>query len=111
MAGNRTIPRLWRDAVARNTGTAYLVDEGESWREVTWAEAAEQVELLANGLLSRGIGKGDAFAILARNSLEWALFDFALAHVGAVGAAVYANSSPHDVHYVLDHSESVGVLC
>ena len=111
MAGNRTIPRLWRDAVARNTGAAYLVDEGETWRHVTWPEAAERVELLANGLLARGVGKGDAFGILARNSVEWALFDFALAHVGAVGAAVYANSSPHDVHYVLDHSESVGVLC
>ncbi|HEX3291957.1 MAG TPA: long-chain fatty acid--CoA ligase [Gaiella sp.] len=111
MAGVRTIPRLWRDAVARNTGVAYLVDEGESWREVGWPEAAERVELLANGLLARGVGKGDAFGILARNSLEWALFDFALAHVGAVGAAIYANSSPHDVHYVLEHSESVGVLC
>jgi long-chain acyl-CoA synthetase len=111
MAGNRTIARLWRDAVARNTGTAYLVDEGETWREVTWPEAAERVELLANGLLARGVRKGDAFAILARNSLEWALFDFALAHVGAVGAAIYANSSAHDVHYVLEHSESVGVLC
>ena len=44
MAGNRTIPRLWRDAVARNTGTAYLVDEGESWREVSWREAAERVD-------------------------------------------------------------------
>jgi long-chain acyl-CoA synthetase len=111
VAGNRTIPRLWHDAVARNTGSAYLVDEGESWREVSWPEAAERVELLANGLLARGVGKGDAFSILARNSLEWALFDFALAHIGAVSAAIYANSSPYDVHYVLDHSESVGVLC
>jgi long-chain acyl-CoA synthetase len=111
VAGDRTIPRLWRDAVARNQGTAYLVEDGEGWREVSWAEADERVELLANGLLARGVRKGDAFGILARNTLDWALFDFALAHVGAVGAAIYANSSPHDVHYVLDHSESVGVLC
>src|SRR6188508_678757 len=111
MAGNRTIPRLWRDAVAQNTGTAYLVEEDVGWREVTWAEAAERVESLANGLLARGVRKGDAFAILARNTLEWALFDFALAHVGAVGAAVYANSSPQDVRYVLEHSDAVGVLC
>ena len=27
----------------------------------------------ANGLLARGVGKGDAFALLARNSLDWAL--------------------------------------
>ena len=111
MAGDRTIPRLWRDALARNSGTAYLVDEGESWHEVTWQEAAERVELIANGLLSRGVRKGDAFAILARTTLEWALFDFALAHVGAITVGIYANSSPPDVRYVLSHSEAVGVLC
>ena len=111
MAGNRTIPRLWRDGAARNTGPAYLVDDGGAWNEVSWADAAERVELLANGLLARGIRKGDAFAILARTSVEWALFDFALAHVGAVGAAIYANSSPADVRYIVEHSESVGILC
>jgi long-chain acyl-CoA synthetase len=111
MAGNRTIPRLWRDAIARNRGTAYLVEEAEGWQEVTWDEAAERVRLLANGLLSRGVRKGDAFSILARNTLDWALLDFALAHVGAVGAAIYANSSPRDVQYVLAHSEAVGVVC
>src|SRR6476620_233891 len=111
MPGDRTIPRLWRDAVARNTGTGYLVEQDGTWREVPWAEAAERVTNLANGLLARGVHKGEAFGILARNTLEWSLFDFALAHVGAVGAAIYANSSPHDVQYVLKHSDAVGVLC
>ena len=111
MPGERTIPRLWRDAMSRNEGVAYLVDERESWREVTWAEAAERVELIANGLLARGIRKGDAFGILARTTLEWALVDFALAHVGAIGVGIYAQSSPQDVRYVLSHSEAVGVLC
>jgi long-chain acyl-CoA synthetase len=111
MAGDRTIPRLWREAVARNTGPAYHVEGPDGWVDVAWGEAAERVELLANGLLARGVRKGDVFAILARNTLEWALFDFALAHVGAVGAAIYANSSPGDVNYVLEHSESIGVLC
>ncbi len=111
MAADRTIPRLWRDAVTKNTGAAYLVDGPGGWTEVTWEEAGERVALLANGLLARGVGKGDAFGILARNTLEWALFDFALAHVGAVGAAIYANSSPRDACYVLEHSEAVGVVC
>jgi long-chain acyl-CoA synthetase len=109
---DRTIARLWRDAVARErTGAAYLVQQGDHWHEVTWPEAAVRVENLANGLLARGVRKGEAFATLARTTLEWALFDFALAQVGAVGAPVYANSASKDVGYVLDHSESVGVLC
>ncbi len=112
MESNRTIARLWRDAVAQERpGTAYLVQSGDDWHEVSWAEANRRVENLANGLLARGVRKGDAFATLARTTLEWALFDFALAHVGAVGAGIYANSSTMDVEYILAHSESVGVLC
>ena len=49
-------------------------------------------------------------ALLARTSLEWALFDFALALVGAVGAPIYASSSRHDVLYLLENSGAVGVL-
>jgi long-chain acyl-CoA synthetase len=107
----KTITALWRDAVARNsTLPAYLAERDGRWEEVSWPEAAERVDALANGLLALGVKKGDAFAILGNTSLEWSLFDFALALVGAIGAPVYANSSPHDAAYVIGHSESVGVL-
>jgi long-chain acyl-CoA synthetase len=108
----RTVSRLWLDGVARSwSGPAYLVQEGPVWREVSWDEAARTVDELAHGLLGLGIRKGDAFAILASTRLEWALFDFALALIGAVGAPIYMNSSPKDAAYVLRHSEAVGVLC
>ena len=111
MGGRRTIANLWRDAVAAgHRDPAYLYESGGEWQELTRAEAATIVDELANGLLALGIRKGDAFALLARTSLEWALFDFALGLVGAVGAPIYASSSPRDVRYVLEHSEAVGVL-
>jgi long-chain acyl-CoA synthetase len=111
--GRRTIARLWRDAVAAERSTpAYLVeDDGGGWREVSWHDADELVRAYANGLLARGVGKGDAFAILAQNSLDWALLDFAFAQIGAVGIPIYANSSPRDVAYLLEHSEAVGIVC
>jgi long-chain acyl-CoA synthetase len=110
--GTRTIARLWQDAVARDRpGPAYLVQDGDAWREVSWREAARIVDELAHGLLALGVRKGDAFAILASTRLEWALFDFALGLIGAVGAPIYMNSSPKDARHVLEHSESVGVLC
>jgi long-chain acyl-CoA synthetase len=110
-AVDRTIANLWRNAVAAaHPDPAYLHEVDGEWVEVTWAEAAQAVDELANGLLALGIRKGDAFGILARTSLEWALFDFALALVGAVGAPIYASSSAKDVQYVLAHSEAVGVL-
>ena len=107
----RTISQLWHTATAAGrTSPAYLVERGDHWEEVSWEEAARAVEELANGLLALGVRKGDAFGILAQTSLEWALFDYALARVGAVGAAIYANSSPKDCRYVLEHSDAVGVL-
>jgi long-chain acyl-CoA synthetase len=106
----RTIANLWREGSRRRSGTAYLVEGPDGWREVTWAEAAAVVEELANGLLALGVRRGDGFAILGSTHLEWALFDFALAHVGAVVAPIYANNSPADVAYVLRHSDAVGVL-
>jgi len=109
---NRTVVSLWRDAVsAARTGTAYLAEtEPGQWREVSWQEAAQAVDELANGLLSRGIVKGDAFGILSRTRLEWTLFDFALALVGAITAPVYPDSSPSEAAHVLRHSEAVGAF-
>src|SRR5687768_1629563 len=87
MSSKRTIARLWRDAVsAERTNPAYLRQEGDGWSPVSWAEAAERVDAYANGLLSLGGRKGDAFSI-------------------------YANSSPKDVGYIVQHSDSVGILC
>jgi len=111
LARPRTIANLWRDAVAAaHPEPAYLHEVDGEWREVSRAEAAAAVDELANGLLALGVEKGQSFALLARTSLEWALFDFALGLVGAVGAPIYANSAPRDVQYVLEHSEAVGVL-
>ena len=108
-AGTRTIANLWRRAETR-TGTAYRVETDGEWRDVSWEEARQTVNELANGLLSLGVGKGDAFGILARTTLEWVLFDFALGAIGAIGAGIYPSLPPKDCAYVLDHSDAVGVL-
>jgi long-chain acyl-CoA synthetase len=109
--GHRTIPALWRKAAsAGRTNPAYLVEHGDHWHEISWEEAAKAVEELANALLSLGLKKGDAFGIVARTTLEWCLFDFALGSIGVVPAPVYPSSSAKDTHYVLDHSEAVGLL-
>jgi long-chain acyl-CoA synthetase len=110
--GSRTIAKLWQNAVAAGrSGPAYLVESDDGWREVSWGEADERVRAYANGLLARGVRKGDNVGLLARNSLDWALVDFALARMGAVGIPVYASSAPNDVGYLLSHSEAVAIVC
>ncbi|MBA2361190.1 MAG: long-chain fatty acid--CoA ligase [Actinobacteria bacterium] len=108
-AGTRTIAALWTRAKERS-GTAYLVERDGSWEEIGWAEAAEAVDEIANGLLALGVGKGDAVGILARTTLEWCLFDFALGSIGSIGAGIYPSLPARDCAYVLDHSDAVAVL-
>jgi long-chain acyl-CoA synthetase len=107
--GTKTIANLWRRAVSR-TGTAYMVETDGEWREVSWEEARTAVDEIANGLLALGVGKGDAFGILARTTLEWVAFDFALGSIGAVGVGIYPTLPAKDCAYILDHSDAVGVL-
>jgi long-chain acyl-CoA synthetase len=113
MDAQRTIARLWQDAVARwpAEGVAYLDRRGSTWHPVTWSAAAATVDARARGLLGRGLRAGEAFAVLARTTLDWALTDFACAHLGVVTIPIYATSSARDVGYVLEHSEAVGILC
>jgi long-chain acyl-CoA synthetase len=107
--GTRTIANLWRRAASR-TGTAYLVETDGEWREISWAQARSGVDEIANGLLASGVGKGDAFGIVARTTLEWVLFDFALGSIGAIGVGIYPTLPAKDCAYILDHSDAVGVL-
>jgi long-chain acyl-CoA synthetase len=112
-ASPRTIAHLWRNAVAAGRqGPAYLAETDDGgWSEVSWSEADDRVRAYANGFLARGVRKGDNIALLARNSLDWALVDFALAQIGAVGIPVYASSSARDVGYLLSHSEALAIVC
>ncbi len=107
----RTIPALWQKALAANrTAPAYLAEEEDGWREVSWDEASRRVEDVAFGLLALGIEKGDVIGIMAATRLEWALVDLALARIGAVTAPIYPTSSAADCAYMLGLVEASGVF-
>ena len=104
----RTAPELWRDA-ARDAPAepAYLEERADDWRPVPWEEAAERVEDLARGLLTRGVRHGGRVAVLSRTRLEWILLDWALMSIGAVVVGLYPTSSAKECEYILEHSEAV----
>src|SRR5260370_14712769 len=105
----RTAPELWRDAVRDAPGEpAYLEEqEGGDWRPVPWDEAAERVDHLAQGLLARGVRKGDRVAVLSRTRLEWILLDWAVMSIGAVVVGLYPTSSAKECQFILAHCEAV----
>jgi len=99
---------LWRYVLEQGTTTpAYLEEHGAGWREVSWVEAGQRVDALANALLARGLGRGDAVAVIARTRLEWVLLDWAVMSIGAVVVGIYPTSTASESAYILAHSEAV----
>jgi long-chain acyl-CoA synthetase len=103
-----TAPALWRYVLdQRFTTPAYLEEQADDWREVSWPEAGARVEALAHALLAHGVGRGDAVAVVARSRLEWVLLDWAVMSIGAVVVGIYPTSTAPECAYILGHSESV----
>jgi long-chain acyl-CoA synthetase len=104
----RTAPALWRYALAQEwTTPAYLEEQAEGWREVSWQEAGERVDALARALLAHDVRKGDAVAVLSRTRLEWMLLDWAIMSIGAVVVGLYPTNTASECAYILGHSEAV----
>ena len=107
----RTALSLWRGVVAQGGSMpAYLEERGDGWTPVSWPEAAARVEALAQGLLARGVSRGDAIAVVSRTRLEWVLLDWAIMSIGAVVVGLYPTNSAKECAYILDHSETVLVF-
>lgn len=76
------------------------------WVKISTSQYAENVELLALGLLSLGIKKGDRIATVSGNRPEWSITDMALAMIGAVHVPVYSTISEEEYRYIFRHSET-----
>ena len=82
---------------------AYREKEFGIWQSWTWAEAAEEIQNLALGLLALGIDRGDHVAIIGRNrpAHYWAMV--AAQKVGAVPVPLYQDAVVEEMEYVLEH--------
>jgi long-chain acyl-CoA synthetase len=102
--GPVTIPDLLARNVARHgTKPAYREKEFGIWQSWTWAQAAEQIDALAMGLLTLGADAGDHIAVSGRNrpALYWAMV--AAQRIGCIPVPLYAEAAAEEIAYALDH--------
>jgi long-chain acyl-CoA synthetase len=94
LAFARTVERIPDDP-------AIVWSEGDEERQMTWAEVAERVRMIAGGLAGLGVSKGDTVAIMLNNRPEFIPIDLAAVSLGAVPFSIYQTSSPEQVQYVV----------
>ncbi|MDO5735723.1 MAG: long-chain fatty acid--CoA ligase [Propionibacteriaceae bacterium] len=81
-----------------------------TWTKYTWAETREHVDLVAAGLLARGLKHEERVGIISNTRLEWIIVDLAIACAAGATTTVYPNTHAGDVSYILGDSESVVVV-
>jgi long-chain acyl-CoA synthetase len=99
-----SIPALLaRNARKFGEKAAYREKEFGIWQSWSWAEAAQQVENLALGLLTLGAEKGDHIAIAGRNRPYFYWSMLAAQSIGAIPVPIYQDAVGDEISYVLDH--------
>jgi len=99
--------RLSDWAKATPHAPAQRTKSGDGWKILTAREYLERVFYLGLYLESCGLKPGEIVTILSYNSMEWVHLQLATLLVRGNCAGLYPNSSPKDIHYILNHTEAV----
>jgi acyl-CoA synthetase (AMP-forming)/AMP-acid ligase II len=92
------------DFFAREKSDALCIECGD--RRLDYAEAHDHASRLATALASQGLGRGDRFAVLAKNCLEYPLFYFAGSKSGAAPVPLNYRLAPPELAYIVRDSGS-----
>ncbi len=68
---------------------------------LTWSELLGRAEAVARGLSARGVGRGDAVAIMLANRPEFHIVDLAAAMLGATPFSIYLTYPAEEIRYLL----------
>ncbi|MBK7103949.1 MAG: long-chain fatty acid--CoA ligase [Ignavibacteriae bacterium] len=108
----KTIPEMF-DVVTKTYGVnkTYIKHKIDGkFVDINYQEVRDITENLALGLASFGIKRGDKVAIISENRPEWYYSDFAILGLGAIDVPIYPNSTSDSIEYIINNSESVGVI-
>lgn len=106
-----TCPKLLvHNAQTRPDAVAMREKDLGIWREVTWRDYAETVKLMALGLESLGIGRGDVVALIGDNDINWVCGELATHCVRAMSLGIYRDALDEEVFYLADYAGVKAVL-
>ncbi len=74
------------------------------WLPISSAEVVQRARLIAAGLYSLGIRRGDRVALLSESRPEWTLTDAGCIFAGAIDVPIYPTLTPPQVQYILKDS-------
>jgi len=84
---------------------AFASKEQGAWKRYSTAQALDEINQVALGLLAKGLQPGDRIATVSNNRPEWNFLDLAMLQVGGVHVPLYPTITDQDYRYILEHAE------
>jgi fatty-acyl-CoA synthase len=98
-----TIGENFERTVRANPDGDALVDMASA-RRWTYRELNDEIDVIARGLMSLGVERGDRVGIWAPNCPEWTIVQYATAKIGAILVNINPAYRTHELAYVLKQS-------
>lgn len=78
---------------------------GDTFKDITWAEAADQVRRIAAFLKSQKLPEKSNIGLVSKNCSEWIIADLAIMMSGHISVPFYPTLTADQINQVLIHSE------
>ncbi|MEE2654702.1 MAG: AMP-dependent synthetase/ligase [Pseudomonadota bacterium] len=111
MDKTKNLIKLFYDqAIEKGEAPFLWSKKGGEWQPVTWAETAQKVSDLSNGLQTLGVKQGDRIGLVSESRPEWLIADLAIMAAGGITVPAYVTNGIEDHKHILEDSGACGVI-
>ena len=105
------IDQIWEKLKFKCGDTLAVCDlRGKYKEKFSYSELADLITKVSFSFKNYGLVKGDVVTVISENSPRWLVVDQGLMRLGAINAVRGINSPSVELDYIIEHSNSVGLI-
>ena len=105
------IDQIWENLKFKCGDTLAVWDlRGKYKEKFSYSELSDLITKVSFSFKNYGLVKGDVVTVISENSPRWLVADQGLMRLGAINAVRGTNSPSVELNYIIDHSNSVGLV-
>ena len=105
------IDQIWENLKFKCGDTLAVSDlRGKYKEKFSYSELADLITKVSFAFKNYGLVKGDVVTVISENSPRWLVVDQGLMRLGAINAVRGINSPSVELDYIIEHSNSVGLI-
>ncbi|MDC3147243.1 AMP-binding protein [Prochlorococcus sp. AH-716-I09] len=105
------VDQIWEKLKSKCGDTLAVCDlRGKYKEKFSYSELADLITKVSFSFKNYGLVKGDVVTVISENSPRWLVVDQGLMRLGAINAVRGINSPSVELDYIIEHSNSVGLI-